>query len=669
MKKDNKNLTGFPHIDKPWMQYYNEEEVDEINEDLDMNIAEYIEMKNKNNGSGIAIEYYGNEITHDELQEKRRLAAKAFSQIGVKQGDILYCLMPNTPESEYILFGASDLGAVADFTDPRPDSMDVEANAKKVLEMIKYEQADYIITLDKCYLYMLKPIENELKNIGIKKIITTSAMDSMTPEGLQNYMKDVVIYDELNKGKIPNLDIQNLQEYKIVLEKMKQAKQDDEMYKEFIKSSPIEVLSLNQLMKECEKSNYDIVSDNSLPVYMGHTSGTSGSRPKPILLTNKNSISNIEQCLTAKIAAPKGSRALHVLPYFAPFGLYDNNLLNLAAGVTNIDIPEFQISDYGYLIKKYKPNALMTTPAWLTALPNYELLKDEDLSYIQKIIYGGDSMPAKDEEMLNEWLKTKGSSAEIEKGHGMSEFCGCGTYARGDYNAKESIGIPLPKVIYTVVDPNVTDKLVPVTFRDNEEYLKGELVVSSNCVTPGIIKNGDVIIPHYEMDGKEYMRTGDSIKMDRNGVFYHEGRIDRSFPRYDGYKVKPVEIEREIQKHENVKEAKIVPYYDEKFNGNMPICHITVEQMPTSNEEIEKLVHEIVFDNIIGNPEMSSRQIPTRFKIREVMPLSKNGKTDFKYLASEKFDGSEIIVDIKETNLNVESINIHLNNVKKLEFK
>ena len=69
----------------------------------------------------------------------------------------------------------------------------------------------------------------------------------------------------------------------------------------------------------------------------------------------------------------------------------------------------------------------------------------------------------------------------------MSEYCGCGSYAQKDYNRYESIGIPLPDTIYTIVDPNIEDKLVPIPFTDDKDLLVGELAVSSDAVTNGIL--------------------------------------------------------------------------------------------------------------------------------------------------------------------------------------
>ena len=49
-------------------------------------------------------------------------------------------------------------------------------------------------------------------------------------------------------------------------------------------------------------------------------------------------------------------------------------------------------------------------------------------------------------------------------------------------------------------------------------------------------------------------------------------------------------------------------------------------------------------------------QIP---EIRESMPLTKNSKVDFNALKNEPLDGSEINVDVSETNLTVDHIEIY----------
>ena len=64
---------------------------------------------------------------------------------------------------------------------------------------------------------------------------------------------------------------------------------------------------------------------------------------------------------------------------------------------------------------------------------------------------------------------------------------------------------------------------------------------------------------------------------------------------------------------------------------------------------------------------MSSRQIPSKFKIRSSMPLTKNNKVDFNALRQEELDGTEINVDVRETNLSVEDIDIYISKSKNME--
>ena len=650
------NKSGYPHIDRPWLKFYDKYDL----ELPKVNLVEYLKQKNAKRGNKIGEIYYGNTFTYDEMWNNSDIASRVLSQLGVVKGQRILSITPNIPESAFLWFGAIQISAVTDFIDPRPDSMDIKANAMKVFEVIKHEKINHIIALDKCYLGMLKPIENELKEYGIKNIIIVNTTDSML-KGKAEYMKDVMAYNELRNNRSINDNIKKLKNYQAMLLKIKELNQFDMMLKEAVSSSILNVYNYSDLVKECKNAKFYNVSEFELPIYIGHTSGTSGSRPKPIMLTNKNAISNLEQVINAKVAADEGNKALHILPFFAPFGAYDNYLLNIACGVSNIDIPEFEINEFGYLLKRHKPNSIMSTPAWIAALPTYEYLKNEDLSYIKKIIYGGDSMTAKEEVDLNNWLKEHNCPVVTEKGYGMSEFAGCGTYARAEYNKLETIGIPLCDTKFAIVDPEVDDKLVPLKFKDGQDRLFGELAISSDVVTEGKL-DGEIIVPHYELDGDSYIRTRDLVEMDRDGIIYHKARKDLSFPRFDGFKVKPYEIEKVILDNKMVKNVALVSYYDDRQKGLMPRCNI-VANKELSDEEKLALVEEIVYKQIIGNSTTSSRQIPSKFIFRDKLPLTKNNKVDYNYLTKEQLDGNEINVDVVETNLTVENIHIYMNKV------
>lgn len=659
------NNTGYPHIDKPWMKYYDGISIPD--EDPKTNMTQVLKDRNKWRLNKTAYEYYGKKVSYEEMFNNADMASKALTALGVKKGDIILNMVPNIPEEEEIWLGATQIGAISDFIDPRPDSMDPVANGKKLLEIIKHEKPKFIVALDKCYLGMIKPIENELKEMGINDIILLSSSNSMDEMQRLDYLKDVLNYERLKKGEPLILDNISLEELKILSANLTQMEMGNKMLMDAVSTSPLNIYNYNDLVKECKNTKFEVVTDPKLINYIGHTSGTSGARPKPIPITSENAISSIVQCNSVGIGPKESQTGLHILPGFAPFGRFNNDIQSYYNKGINIHIPEFVISEFGYLIKKYKPNSFMAPPAFLTSLPNYKYLENEDLSFIDKIVYGGDAMTKFDEERINLWLKSHGSNAELEKGHGMSEYCGCGTYAENAYNKTGTLGIPLPRTNYIIVDPENEEKLVPLKFKEGEDKLYGEIAVGgpTKHITEGILHD-EVIVPQYTLEetGERYIRTRDLGYMDRDGCFYLEERKGRSFARIDGYKIKPSEIEGPIKENPNVKYAVIVPYYDEAKRGVMPMCHIVLVDSFSKTDDV-KIVEDIVYNNIINNPNMNSRQIPTLFKIRAAMPINKGGKVDFKTLEKEELTGDEINVVVDETNVEVENIEIFRNEENK----
>lgn len=147
----------------------------------------------------------------------------------------------------------------------------------------------------------------------------------------------------------------------------------------------------------------------------------------------------------------------------------------------------------------------------------------------------------------------------------MSETCGGAAYAAGEYNSFGTMGVPMLHTIYAVVDPETKELL---KFDDSQEYLKGELVISSGAVTPGIL-DGKVIVPHKEYNGESYIFTRDIACMDRNGVMTFLSTSDRSITRYDGYKIKPYEVENIIKGYPDVQYCILSPVYDSEKFGNV----------------------------------------------------------------------------------------------------
>ena len=64
MLLDVNEKTGFPHLDKPWLKYYDK---DFLEKPLpEMTIVDYIKSQNKSNEDLSAITFFGNQVSYSE---------------------------------------------------------------------------------------------------------------------------------------------------------------------------------------------------------------------------------------------------------------------------------------------------------------------------------------------------------------------------------------------------------------------------------------------------------------------------------------------------------------------------------------------------------------------------------------------------------------------------
>ena len=633
--KEKRELTGYPHIDKMWEKYY---DADFLKQPLPENTLNgYLKNQTKGFDNYTALNYYGNKISYGELYENIDSASKVLSSLGVGYDDKVMYLMPNIPETAYLFYGTSQVGGISDYVDPRPDSVDLNISAQKLLKLVIREKIKMIVALDQCYLAMIRPIEKELKELGIENIVIVSAKDSMklNPELL---------------AKMNPTDIKALEQ------KMAQTKKMEEMLQMARSTSALKVMDYKQILMDTKYATFakvPYVPDKIDAIT--HTSGTSSPIPKPIPLTNDNLNKYVHQTYGANMNMGEKDKGLHILPYFAAFGLANVLHAGLCRGWELIEIPEFSPANLGKMIIEHQPQIIIGTPTWFINMMNDPALKDADLSCLKMITYGGDSMEAEDEINLNKFLQEHNSSISVTKGHGMSETSGCASYATNDYNDVGIMGIPMPNTIYAVVNPETKELL---KFEDGIDYLEGELIISSPAITKGIL-NGEVIVPHGKYDGLDFIYTRDLATMDRNGKLKFLSRIDRSFTRYDGFKVKPYEIEGVLKQDERIKSCIISPYLDSEKYGFMIKATIVLEDgVELSTSEQVDFVRELVEKYFIKNPDVSSRQLPSKFVIKDELPQTKNGKVDFNSLAQEELTGDEITVVLEETNLSVGNIQI-----------
>ena len=106
-------LTGIPNIDRPWLKYYTKEEL--MAGSINKTVYRYLYDENKKYINDTAIIFANRKIKYFELFLQIEKVAKALKTIGVKKGEVVTICLPNTPESAYLFYACSMIGAIADY--------------------------------------------------------------------------------------------------------------------------------------------------------------------------------------------------------------------------------------------------------------------------------------------------------------------------------------------------------------------------------------------------------------------------------------------------------------------------------------------------------------------------------------------------------------------------
>ena len=84
----------------------------------EMSLYEFLEDNNYDRLGNTAINYFGSKMTYRELFHEIDLCAKAMKSQGIRKGDVVSICLPNIPESIFIFYAVSKIGAVANMIHP-----------------------------------------------------------------------------------------------------------------------------------------------------------------------------------------------------------------------------------------------------------------------------------------------------------------------------------------------------------------------------------------------------------------------------------------------------------------------------------------------------------------------------------------------------------------------
>lgn len=570
----------------------------------------YIRECNKNNLDRYALRFGRKRYTYGEFIDLIDRYAKGFAAMGIRKGDRVALLLPNLPESTIIIYALNKIGAISDNIDPTSK----EDRMKYFLEK---EKVNAIVCFDKVYETSIKSIEDYIYNeLNIDKVLITKITDSLPMiESAMYRMK----YRDENIVKRVSTSYGNINIFGI---------------NRFLNDSRYQVCYTNPYV------------ENEVATIC-HSSGTTGV-PKTIPSTNENVNFIAFQHQISNIDYSRVKTFLHVLPGFAQFGFSDSMHLGHSLGLEMIEIPIFSQENIIDILLKTKANCLFGTPSFWLRLIGSDKYNNADLSFLEEAVYGGGTLTITQLANINRFLISHNAKCLLRTGYGMSEFNGTCILEDPFMSTPGSCGIDLPGGSGIIINPDTMKELSRGEF--------GHLYYSKGS-NPVCEFDGEVLHKTINIDGREYIDTGDIMKKNARGEYFFEGRASGMISRYDGYKIYPNALENAVTSSSYVEDAMVSEYYDESNFGAMPLIYVVLSK-ESKGIDIKDIIKNIIDNYILSNNNMSFRDIPTKWKVVDELPYTTALKKDYKKIKENGIDGSEISIVCHETNMGLDYYDI-----------
>lgn len=565
-------------VKSPWMKFQNVKK--NAIEIPNLSMYEVFKKIANENPFAPAYNYFGKVVSYKRFLHQINRTALAFKRFGVNYGDTVTICLPNFPEGIISVYALNKIGAIANMIHP----LSGEGEIKNYVNGTK---SKIIVTLD----FNKKKIKEVIEETDLKYVILVDADDSLKPHLKFGY-------------KIKNKKLFNGEKLQKPYIK----------FKKFLVSNPKEELG--------EKLEIDNNPKDREAIIL-HSGGTTGT-PKGIVLTNGNFNALAVQARYLFSHFRKGDKVLTIMPIFHGFGLGVSMHCIYAMCGQTILVPKFEAKKSHQLLRKYKPNYIVGVPTLFEALLNNKKFKNLDLSFVEHVISGGDTLSESLKNRFNDFLKEHHSVAVVEQGYGLSEAVAAISFARKDLEAPCSIGIPLIGNYYKIVEEG-TEKEVPYNY-------DGEICVLGPTVMKGYLnqleETNKVLRKH--KDGQVWLHTGDVGSMSEDGITTYKQRYKRMIVS-SGYNVYPQHVENIINDHEDVLKSCVVGI-PHKYKIQVPKAFIVLKENIKPSSKIKKEIDNLCKKNL---PKFS---VPQKYVFKDEFPTTLIGKVDYRSLQEDDSD-------------------------------
>ncbi|MFQ3645878.1 MAG: long-chain fatty acid--CoA ligase [Anaerolineae bacterium] len=506
------------------------------------------------------------ELNYRQLDELSDALAVGLINMGLKKGDRVAIIMPNTAAfviSFYAILKAGGVVAACNPTYP----------GEKMQYQINDCDAEIVICMSLFY-NTFKSVQAGTK---VKKVIVT-----------------------------------NVKEYLPFIAKtlFTIAREKKDGHRVEIQSGDV---ALQDILKQYagQKPSVEVTSDD-IAIFQ-YTGGTTGV-PKAAVSKHKALVANMLQ-LEVILRQFKGSgdqlNFLGAIPFFHVYGMVIVVALAAYVGGKVVIIPNARdIDEVVDCIDHFKPDLFPGVPALYNAINNHPRVKsgEASLKSLKFCFSGSAPLPSS---VREEFERLSGSA--LREGFGMSETP---TASHSNPVTREirpkSIGLPLPDMEMKIVslDDGITE--VPVG-EVGELLMHGPNMMIGYHGMPTETANALRMI-----DGKLWLYTGDIARMDEDGYFYIVDR-KKDMALIGGFNVYPTEVEDALKSHPAVLEVGVAAIPNPNKEG-MESLKAWVVRQPGSTVTEQELIDHCA-------KKLAPYAVPRRISFIAELPKTNIGKT------------------------------------------
>jgi long-chain acyl-CoA synthetase len=470
----------------------------------------------------------GGKLTYRKLNELVDRTATALYQLGVRKGDRVGVMLPNSPHFLITFFAAMRIGAVVMNINPT---------------------------------YTSRELKHQLEDSGTETIIILNLFWNRLREiKAETHLKRSIVVHVFDTLGFPSSLL---------------AKSAQKKTPEWVDVTPDEDTFLfSELITRYGPTppKVDITpEDVALFQYTGGTTGL----PKAAMLTHRNLVANVLQ-INAWLpnGVPGGEKMMAAIPFFHVYGMTVCMLYATYMGAEIIIVPNPRpIDNVMNIIQKERCTLYPGVPAMYINIVNHKDVAKYDLKSVKACISGSAPLPMDIQEKFGQI-----TGGRLVEGFGMTESSPV-THCNPVYGTRKagSVGIPVPGTEAKIIDLE-TGAALPLNGEN-----QGEICVRGPQVMKGYYNRPEETAETIDAEG--WLHTGDIARVDSDGYFFIVDR-KKDMIIASGFKVLPRDVEEVLFMHPKVLEAVVAGIPNPQRGDDTVKAYVVAQpgQQPTAEE-------------------------------------------------------------------------------------